>query len=288
VSDLPEPVEQPAAPDAPTTMQWLRTAARRISRGSSRLAWLLARRITRRGVAHGRRMWRGATAWLAAASGLNWLLRAAILGGVVLLARHAAPHLAHALAHHAGRASGLMGPAVLVWLIAAYRVGRDDWEPPADDPVEEQPARPAAADGEQLGLATEKTPTGPAPVPPASLVAAVRDIGTPHAHLKPLADHLRTSTDAVRAAAAGMGWPVKDVRMRGRSSTAGLRWDDCPSPAPDSPSPGVVGAGQRADDNDDDADGEGPGKGVRVVRTDGGLIVYDLADTHRRRGVVGH
>lgn len=284
MSGAPEPVEQPAAPDAPTTMQWLRTAARRISRGSSRLAWLIARHASRRTVAGGRRVWRGATAWLGAASGFDWLLRAAILTGAALLARHAAPHALHTLLRGAGRASGLMGPAVLVWLIAAYRVGRDGGTPRADAPVAEQPAEPAGADGEQPGA----DPAGPAPLSPVELVAAVRDIGTPHAHLKPLADHLHTSTDAVRAAAAGMGWPVKDVRMRGRSSTAGLRWDDCPSPALPGPSQSVVGAGQRADDNDDDTSEEGPGKGVRVVRTDGGLIVYDLADTHRRRGVVGH
>ncbi|WP_206316239.1 hypothetical protein [Streptomyces sp. C1-2] len=275
---MTEPIEQ--RPAAPTTGQWLRAAAHRISRGSSRLAWLLARRISRRGVAYGRRVWRGATAWLAAASGLNWLLRAAILAAGVLLARHAVPHLGHTLARHAGRASGLMGPAALAWLVAAYRVGRDGWEPPADQT--EQPVETAAVAGEQ------PQPASRSAVSPAELVATVRDIGTPHAQLKPIAEHLRTSTDAVRAAAAGMGWPVKDVRQTGRSASAGLSWDDCPSPALATPSPGVVGAGQRADDDNDDTSGEGPGKGVRVVRTDGGLIVYDLADTYRRRGVVGH
>lgn len=209
---MTEPIEQPAAP---TTGQWLRAAAHRTSRGSSRLAWLIARRISRRGVAYGRRMWRGAAAWLAAASGFNWLLRAAVLAAGVLLARHAVPHLGHALARHAGRASGLMGPAVLVWLVAAYRVGRDGWEPPADQT--EQPVEAAAVDGEQPGPASKPA------VSPAELVAAVRDVGTPHAQLRPLAEHLSTTTDAVRTAAAAAGWPVKDVRMQGRSASAGLR-----------------------------------------------------------------
>jgi hypothetical protein len=75
---------------------------------------------------------------------------------------------------------------------------------------------------------------------------------TPHAQLKPLAEHLGTTTDAVRATAAGLGWAVKDVRMQGRSASAGLRWDEAPSPEQAYPSPGVVGAGQPADDNDDD------------------------------------
>ena len=80
----------------------------------------------------------------------------------------------------------------------------------------------------------------------------MREVGTPHAQLKPLAEHLRTTTDAVRAAAAGMGWAVKDVRMQGRSASAGLRWDEVPSPEQAYPDPGVVGAGQLADDDNDD------------------------------------
>jgi hypothetical protein len=104
--------------------------------------------------------------------------------------------------------------------------------------------------------------------------------------LKPLAEHLGTTTDAVRAAAGAVGWPVKDVRMEGRSSSAGLRWDDCPSPTILAPSSGVVGAGQHADDNDDDTEGEHPREGFRVQAIgQGGRLVHDPADAVRHHQI---
>ncbi|MFF9285415.1 hypothetical protein [Streptomyces griseosporeus] len=270
--------------NAPTTMQWIRNAAQRLAVGSGRLAAHLAARTVHRG----RSVWRRAADWLGEGEGLSWLLRLAVLVGAAALLRKIATALAAALYArvHAGAVPWLMWGTATAWVVAAYRCGADDWEP------KQSTDKTAPADGEQPAAAeeqpaAEQAPTGPPPVSPAALVAAVRDIGTPHAQLKPLAEHLGTTTDAVRAAAQRMAWAVKDVRMKGRSSAAGLRWDEAPSPAEVYPSPSVVGAGQRADDNDDDTHGSGPEEGVRVVRTDGGLIVYDLADTHRRRGVVG-
>ncbi|MEV7793407.1 hypothetical protein AB0O68_15650 [Streptomyces sp. NPDC087512] len=264
-----------------TTMQWVRLTAQRICTGSGRLAAHLAGRAAQRA----RQLWRAAAGWLGESSGLGWVLRLAVLVGAVAVLRKVAVAVGGGVyaAVADGRAPWLMWGTAGAWVVAAYRCGRDGWVP--------RPAPPAAAeqqdDGqEQEQPAVEKTPAPPF-VSPVALIAAVRDIGTPHAQLKPLAEHLSTTTDAVRAAAAGMGWPVKDVRMQGRSASAGLRSDECPSPAPADPSPGVVGAGQPADDNDDDSDEEGPREGVEVRRTDGGLIIYDLADRLRRRGVVG-
>ncbi|MFF9269098.1 hypothetical protein [Streptomyces rochei] len=269
----------------PTTMQWIRQAAQQIATGSTRLATHLASRALHAAL----RVWRRATSWLAGASGISWALRLVVLVAAAALIRKIATAVAAAVyvRVEAGAAPWLMWGAAVLWVVAAYRCGREDWTPTR--PASKEPAdgeRPA--DDASPEPAVPQAPTGPPSVSPVALIAAVRDIGTPHAQLVPLAQHLATTTDRVRAAAAEMGWPVKDVRQAGRSSAAGLRWDECPSPAPADPSPGVVGAGQPADDNDDDSSPEDPEKGIAVRRTNGGLIIYDLADTHRRRGTVGH
>ncbi|MFD6324207.1 hypothetical protein ACFWOL_15355 [Streptomyces sp. NPDC058442] len=268
-----------------TTMQWIRQAGQRISTGSGQLAAHLAAQAIDRG----RRIWRRATGWLGEASGVSWLLRLAVLLAAAVFLRKIVTAVAVGLYARveSGAAPWLMWGAAGVWVVAAYRCGRDGWE--LKKPVaKEVPAAEPEPGAEQPAPAVEQTPAGPPLVSPVALIAAVRDIGTPHAQLKPLAEHLGTTTDAVRAAAAGLGWEVKDVRMQGRSASAGLRWDEAPSPPPTEPLPTVVGAGQRADDNDDDTDGEEAEKGVRVVRTNGGLIVYDLADVHRHHRLDNH
>ncbi|MFD8254693.1 hypothetical protein [Streptomyces werraensis] len=267
---------------APTTMQWIRTAGQRLSTGSARLTThLLARAIG--GV---RTVWRRATGWLGEASGLSWLLRLAVLLALAAVLRKIVTAVAVGLYTRieTGSAPWLMWGTAGLWVVAAYRCGRDNWAPkesavePAEDSGE-QPEEPAVE---------APAPAGPPPVSPAELAAAVHAIGTPHAQLRPLAEHLGTTTDAVRAAAAGMGWPVKDVRMTGRSSTAGLRWDECPGPSAADPSPGVVGAGQPADDNDDDTSEQGPREGLRVERIgQSAYILRDPAETVRHHTVRG-
>jgi hypothetical protein len=269
----------------PSTMQWIRQAGQRIATGSGRLAALLAART----VHAARRLWQRAEAWLGDPFTFGWLLRLALLVFALAVVRKVAVAAGGGLyaAVADGRAPWLMWGTAGLWVMAAYRCGRDDWKPkpPAAAPSTDE--EQLEADAQEQNSAASPAPAGPPPVSPVALIAAVRDIGTPHAQLKPLAEHLGTTTDAVRAAAAGIGWPVKDVRMAGRSASAGLRWDECPSPDQADPSPGVVGAGERADDNDDDTGGEEPQKGIAVRRTDGGLVIYDLADRHRRRGIVG-
>ncbi|WP_381562922.1 hypothetical protein [Streptomyces eurythermus] len=277
---------------APTTAQWLRTAVDRVAVGSTRLAADRGGRLIR-GL-HSR--YKRIRAWVGESRGFDKWFRVALLIGAAVIARAVGVALARWAYDriHSGAWWKVLVALAVAWTIAAYRAGRADWQPtpvpaPADASSDEgeradteQPTPPV----EEAAPAVEQAPAGPPPVSPVALVAAVRDIGTPHAQLVPLAEHLGTTTDAVRAAARRMGWAVKDVRMAGRSSAAGLRGDEAPSLPPVGPSPGVVGAGQPADDNDDDGGEAGPGEGVRVVRTDGGLIVYDLADTHRRRGTV--
>ncbi|GHH30158.1 hypothetical protein [Streptomyces rubradiris] len=274
---------------APTTAQWLRAAVDRVAVGSPRLGAHWARRTIQRL----RRTSRRARTWVGEASGFDKAFRLALLAAAVWILRKVGVRLGGWAYHRieSGAWWWLLAACSTVWIAAAYRAGRADWQPaPVPAPADVVPGGDDAAEAKQAPSepAVEQVPAsaGPPPVSPVALIAAVRDIGTPHAQLVPLAEHLGTTTEAVRTAAAGMGWPVKDVRMKGRSSAAGLRGDEVPSLPPVDPSSGVVGAGQPADDNDDDSGEEGPGEGVRVVRTDGGLIVYDLADTHRRRGTV--
>lgn len=267
---------------APTTVQWIRRAGQRLSTGSARLATHLAARALYKG----RRIWNRGRNWLAEVSGVAWLLRLGMLLATAWILRKISTAIATGLyltIANGGR-PWLMWGAALAWIIGAYRCGHPDWKPkPLPEAEQDTPA-----DEEDQAATAEQAPSGPPSVSPVELIAAVCDVGTPNAQLVPLAEHLRVTTDAVRAAAAGMGWPVKDVRQEGRSSSAGLRWDECPPPPPVTLPSGVVGAGQLADDNDDDSGERGPGEGLRVVHTDAGLTVYDLADTHRHYGARGH
>lgn len=274
---------------APSTVQWLRTAVHRIAVGSGRRATYLAAWILHRG----RSIWARATGWLGEGEGIGWLLRLAVLLALGAILRKILTAVAVGLYGRAadGGAPWLLWGAAAWWIVSAYRAGADGWKPkrpaapeaPATD--EQAPTAPEGGPGKEEQAPAVEQPKAP-PVSPVALVAAVRDIGTPHAQLKPLAEHLGTTTDAVRAAAAVQGWPVKDVRMQGRSASAGLRWDEVPHlPLPD-PSPGVVGAGQVADDNDDDRPGEGQEKGLRVVAIgQGGMVVHRLAEMVRHHSL---
>jgi hypothetical protein len=253
---------------APTTKEWLRAAVDRIALGSTRLVTHHAGRALRAVTARvGRWPW-----WvqlgLAALALRGGLPAMTALGGWV---------------HRKASAGGSwLFIAAALWLLAAYRVGHPDRQTdtdPVPEPETDDEPSETASDGHHRTA-------GPSVVSPTELVAAVRDIGTPHAQLKPLAEHLGTTTDAVRAAAGAVGWPVKDVRMEGRSSSAGLRWDDCPSPTILAPSSGVVGAGQPADDDNDDTEGEHPREGLRVQAIgQGGRLVHDPADAVRHHQI---
>lgn len=272
----------------PSTVQWLRAAVHRIGVGSGRRATYLAAWTLHRG----RSLWTRATGWLGEGEGFGWLLRLAVLLGLAAILRKILTAVAVGIYHRVedGGAPLLLWGTAAWWIVSAYRAGADDWKPkrPAapDAPAAEQEPSPAQSKPDEAGQPAAAEQAKTPPVSPVALVAAVRDVGTPHAQLKPLAEHLGTTTDAVRAAAGGVGWPVKDVRMEGRSSSAGLRWDDCPSPTISAPSPGVVGAGQAADDNDDDRPGEGQEKGLRVVAIgQGGMVVHRLAEMVRHHSL---
>ncbi|WP_030569634.1 hypothetical protein [Streptomyces aureocirculatus] len=273
----------------PTTRQWLRTAAVRVHTGSSRLVLHAARRA----IARARALYTPARAWLSRSSGLKWCAKVALLIAAAAITRKIGTVILGGAYRQiaSGAWWGLLWTAAIVWVIAAYRVGHPGWKP--KQPVTPEAGAKAEGQAEDTD-AQEKTeappaqPHGPLPVSPVGLVAAVRDIGTPNAQLVPLAAHLGTTTDAVRAAAATLGWPVKDVRMEGRSASAGLRWDEAPTPPPLAPSSTGVAAGHAADDNDDDNPEEGGRKGTRVRHIgQGGRVVTDPAETVRHHKITG-
>ncbi|MGW2708676.1 hypothetical protein ACWC4J_06740 [Streptomyces sp. NPDC001356] len=259
---------------APTTMQWIRTAAQRISVGSGRLTLLIARRITRRGAARLQAWGRGVTGWLGQAAGLEWLFRLGCLIGLGLVARRVLLAVSGGILDRADAvASLLMWPAALVWLVVAYRIGQDDWRPAGEpDKVEQQPL------AEQPEPGPDPEPVQPAeqPLPTREeLAEALARVGTPHAHIAVLADDLRVPAEQVRAALDRHGVRVEPVRMRGRGSSTGIKAGSLPAPPP--PPVGVVAAGESANNDNNNAS---------TVRTrEGLLIITDDADNPYRHHV---
>lgn len=263
---------------APTTVQWLRSAVDRVAVGSSRLA---AHRVAR--TAQGlRRTVQRARAWVGEASGFDKALRLVLLAGAVLIVRKVGTRLggwAYARVE-SGAWWWLLWLLAVVWLVAAYRAGRDDWEPTqaAADPDEEAQDNAAGAPDEEPPVELEKSqlPTFQ------QLCASLAKVGTPHAHIAVLAQDLGATPERVRWALDRCDVTVEPVRMRGRGVSTGIKSDALPAPV--APSDGVVGAGQPANNDNNNTDDDEPEEGVRVRRTDHGMtIIYDLADSVRHQ-----
>jgi hypothetical protein len=264
-----------AAP-APTTRQWLRDAAQRVSRGSERLTLLLARRITGRGAERLRAWGSGVRAWLGAVSGFEWLLRAGCLVAAALVARKALLAVAGGIADRADEVvSGLMWPASIVWVVVAYRIGREDWRPRDEEPAEPGAAGEGDDQAQADGTVEQAAPAGP-PLPTLQQLAeSLARVGTPHAHIAVMAEDLGATPQAVRAALDRCGVPVEPVRMRGRGSSTGIKAGSLPTPRP-TPD-GVVAAGQPANNDNNNA---------RALQTrQGVLIITDDADNPYRHHV---
>lgn len=259
----------------PTTMEWIRTAATRISRGSTRLATLLTRRAVHAGTTRAA----GVRGWLAGATGLSWALRVALLLLGALILRRLLASVAGGLVHRIETSRTLLWLAVTAWVIAAYRVGAEDWKPRT---------RPAAEPDEQVTVERDdeaNTPAGSEQLEPAAeapplptydeLCKALATVGTPHAHIAALAEHLGAAPERVREALDRHGVSVEPVRMRGRGSSTGIKGDALPPPTPCP----VVAAGQPANNDNNNA--------LRIEHGQGMTIVHDPADTHRHH-TVGH
>lgn len=272
-----------------TTAVWCRVAVRRINRGTGRLFWHLAGRITRKGKAKGTSWWEGITGWLGEASGLAWLLRLGLLIGVAALARNILTAVAIAVLHRADAARWVMWPASIVWIIAAYRAGRIGWKPkpeksakgdgPAEETVaQEQPDDEPSEDPDIAedngGAERETAPPAPAAPPLPSLPdlrIALARVGTPHAHLAVLAADIGTTPERVREALEKWAIPIEAVRMQGRGTSTGVKGGPAvhPSLALRPEDAAVVAAGQPANNNDNNADEpyvERPVEGMLIIR----------------------
>lgn len=120
---------------------------------------------------------------------------------------------------------------VLGWLVTAVVLGLRLPDPTA--PAEPAPKPSAEADDEP----SEQPAQPPRGITREQLVEALHEVGAPHAHTTALADHLNTSTTAVKEALAAARIPTSGgVRMKGRpvAVSPGVKKDDFPPlPSPD-------------------------------------------------------
>ncbi|MFJ9037458.1 hypothetical protein ACIRF8_12825 [Streptomyces sp. NPDC102406] len=271
----------------PTTMQWIRRAGQRLSTGSSRLATHIATRA----LARARRLWHRCYGWVSAVSGVEWLLRVAVLVALAWVVRKVLTAVTIGVSRTAaeGGAPWLMWGSAGVWIIAAYRCGHPDWKPKPLS-TDESSADETPADEEDRKPGVEHASTGPLlPILPDLRIALAR-VGTPHAHLAVLAADIGTTPERVREALEKWEIPIEAVRMQGRGTSTGVKGGPAMHPAlvPGPDDAAAVAAGQPTNNNSNNADKDEPQEGVRVVRRPDGFTVYDLADHHRRHKTVGH
>ncbi len=224
---------------APTSMQWVRAAAGRLTVGSERLAATRAQAV----VAWVRDTWARTMSWLGEASGIAWAVRLAVLLAAAWVLRKVGVAVGGAAARRLDASPWLMWPALALWIIAAWRAGHPDKDP------SKPPEAPAGT--------PDATGTGPAAGLTVHQIRALLHDALhtdDQAHVAVLADRLTEATgrawDAadVRAAAEAAGARVeRGVRMPGRSPSTGIRRHTLPTPSPTPPPEpvaGVVVAGQ--------------------------------------------
>ncbi|MEV6436303.1 hypothetical protein [Streptomyces anulatus] len=173
-------------------------------------------RVYRGSKAVGLGMARGTVAWFKEGSGpVDFLIRLVfLLGGLALVSGlvQSAPVLMFGL--------------TIWWVVAAYRKGKP----------EEKAAVPSPQESSEPAQLKDDSP---------EVLATLRKVAEPHAHLSAVAQALGTDTAHVREVLTRAGIPITDVRMKGRGVSTGVKAADIPLP---SPSPGgtgpVVGPGQ--------------------------------------------
>jgi hypothetical protein len=108
------------------------------------------------------------------------------------------------------------------------------------------------------------------------LAQTMHQLADPHVFLADLADARGLSMDVTRALLEALGIRVRRAVRCGTRTGVGVHKDDLP-PLPRPPAaPPVGGVDLQQQHNQ---------QGVRVERTDGGLIIYDLSETNRRHRI---
>ncbi|MFF8716175.1 hypothetical protein ACF07T_32790 [Streptomyces sp. NPDC015184] len=278
-----------------TTAQWLRAATNRIATGSTRICLICARRAAMKAAAKGRSAYDGVKGWLGESEGIAWLVKVAMLIGGALLLRKLLLGLLGGLAAlaHSDSWRWLLWPAALGWVIAAYRIGHPDWEPPADEKAEQ----PEDAEKEAPAEKAATTPEEPAEAPPADqphpsttmtrdqVAQLLHDVYTEGSgvHLAALAERLDRAwflghppapwaTRDVRALLTRHEVRVRDgVRVPPKGGREGVHRDDflpLPSIAPEDPVVAVVAAGQSNNNNGNNTSTTTQREGVTITLTD--------------------
>jgi len=101
-------------------------------------------------------------------------------------------------------------------------------------------------------------------------------LARPHVFIADLATETGISKEAARAVLESHGIRIRRAVRNGDDTGVGVHRDDIPplpQPLPATPV-GPVDQGQPTNQ-----------QGVRIERTDGGLVIYDLAETHRHHTV---
>jgi hypothetical protein len=109
------------------------------------------------------------------------------------------------------------------------------------------------------------------------LAETMHRLADPHVFLADLADARGLSMDVTRALLEALGIRVRRAVRCGTRTGVGVHKDDLPPlPRPDD-TPPVAGVDLQQQHNQQGS--------VRVERTEGGLIIYDLSETNRRHTV---
>ena len=111
------------------------------------------------------------------------------------------------------------------------------------------------------------------------VVTALHHLAAPHVFLSALAAELDLSKEEARTVLEELGVPVRRAVRIGNTTGVGVHKDDLP-PLPQDPEHSPVdGVDQGQPTNQ---------QSVRIERTDGGFVIYDLSDGHRHHTAKEH
>ncbi|MFF9124373.1 hypothetical protein ACF09J_13865 [Streptomyces sp. NPDC014889] len=112
-----------------------------------------------------------------------------------------------------------------------------------------------------------------------AVVEVLHQLADPHVFLADFATATGLSKDEARGALEALHLPVRRAVRNGTRTGVGVHRDDLPPLPPHSSPAPVDGVDQGQPTNQ---------QSVRIKRTDGGVVLYDLADVHRHHRLDDH